>query len=92
MLSFSSFSRAPIDNLTPDFQEYNFGRGGRGNDAVQANAQDGSGTNNANFATPPDGQRPRMRMYVWTGAQPYRDGDFEAGIGELRLRSASSLG
>lgn len=30
--------------------------------------------------TPPDGQRPRMRMYVWNGQQPYRDGDFEAGI------------
>lgn len=34
----------------------------------------------ANFATPPDGSRPRMRMYYWTGGQPYRDGDFEAGI------------
>lgn len=40
----------------------------------------------ANFATPPDGSRPRMRMYSWSGTQPYRDGDFEAGIGELALR------
>ena len=37
-----------------------------GNDAVQAEAQDGGGTNNANFGTPPDGQRPRMQMYIWT--------------------------
>lgn len=25
-----------------------------------------------------------MRMYSWSGQQPYRDGDFEAGIGEPR--------
>ena len=30
--------------------------------------------------TPPDGQAPRMRMYVWDTATPYRDGDVEAGI------------
>ena len=44
-----------------NFQENNFGKGGVGNDAVQANAQDGAGYNGANFATPPDGARPRMR-------------------------------
>lgn len=66
--------------VSGNFQEDNFDRGGLGRDAVQTNAQDGSGTNNANFATPPDGQRPRMRMYVWTNSQPYRDGDLEAGI------------
>jgi hypothetical protein len=43
-------------------QENNMKRGGLGGDAVQANAQDGGGINNANFATPPDGMRPRMRM------------------------------
>jgi extracellular elastinolytic metalloproteinase len=59
---------------------YNFEKGGRGGDPVIANAQDGSGYNNANFMTPPDGQAPRMRMYVWDTASPYRDGDLEAGI------------
>jgi len=63
-----------------NFQENNFGHGGLGNDAVQANAQDGSGYNNANFATPADGQRPRMRMYVWNRSTPFRDGDLDAGI------------
>ncbi|BGP56030.1 hypothetical protein JCM8202_005174 [Rhodotorula sphaerocarpa] len=72
--------RYGFDEESGNFQDYNFERGGRGDDAVQANAQDGSGYNNANFATPPDGQRPRMRMYVWNPVQPYRDGDFEAGI------------
>jgi len=63
-----------------NFQENNFNRGGLGNDAVQANSQDGAGYNNANFATPVDGQRPRMRMYVWTYTNPYRDGDLDQGI------------
>jgi extracellular elastinolytic metalloproteinase len=45
-----------------NFQVNNFGRGGTGNDSVRAEAQDGSGTNNANFATPPDGSRPRMQQ------------------------------
>jgi len=63
-----------------NFQENNFGLGGKGIDAVQANAQDGSGFNNANFMTPPDGQRPRMRMYLWNAQRPMRDGDLDSGI------------
>jgi hypothetical protein len=51
-----------------NFQENNFGRGGRGSDSVNAEAQDGEGTDNANFATPRDGQNPRMQMFLWTGA------------------------
>ena len=53
-----------------NFQSNNYGKGGGGNDYVQAEAQDGSGTNNANFGTPPDSgttaSRPRMQMFVWT--------------------------
>ncbi|TXK59711.1 M36 family metallopeptidase [Alkalisalibacterium limincola] len=49
-----------------NFQVNNFGLGGAGNDDVRAEAQDGGGTNNANFGTPTDGQRPRMQMYEWT--------------------------
>ena len=41
-----------------NFQTNNFGRGGTGNDSVRAEAQDGSGTNNANFATPPGRSAP----------------------------------
>ncbi|KAG6887494.1 hypothetical protein C0992_012040 [Termitomyces sp. T32_za158] len=63
-----------------NFQQYNFDRGGAEHDAVIANAQDGSGYNNANFMTPPDGQNGRMRMYLWNTANPFRDGDLEAGI------------
>ncbi|KMQ72685.1 T9SS-dependent M36 family metallopeptidase [Chryseobacterium koreense] len=48
-----------------NFQAYNFGRGGAQNDYVMAEAQDGGGTDNANFSTPGDGSRGRMQMYLW---------------------------
>ena len=50
-----------------NFQEDNFDNGGRGSDSVDAEAQDGGGTDNANFATPRDGRNPRMQMYLWSG-------------------------
>ena len=63
-----------------NFQTNNFGKGGAGNDAVLAEAQDGGGTNNANFATPADGSKPRMQMYLWNTATPNRDGDLDADV------------
>jgi hypothetical protein len=38
-----------------NFQTNNYGNGGLGDDEVSAQALDGSGTDNANFATPADG-------------------------------------
>lgn len=49
-----------------NFQQTNFGLGGAGADYVMAEAQDGGGTNNANFSTPADGGKPRMQMYLWS--------------------------
>jgi len=69
-----------FDEAAGNFQVNNYGRGGAGNDSVRAEAQDGSGTNNANFGTPSDGQRPRMQMYIWTSPNPDRDGDLDTGI------------
>jgi hypothetical protein len=69
-----------FDEVAGNFQTNNYGRGGAGNDSVMAEAQDGGGTNNANFGTPADGQRPRMQMYVWTAPTPDRDGDVDNGI------------
>ena len=69
-----------FDEVAGNFQVNNYGRGGAGNDSVQAEAQDGVGTNNANFGTPPDGQRPRMQMFIWTSPNPDRDGDLDSGI------------
>ncbi len=50
-----------------NFQADNLGRGGTGNDYVRAEAQDGGGTDNANFSTPSDGGSGRMQMYLWSG-------------------------
>jgi hypothetical protein len=64
-----------------NFQQDNFGLGGAGDDAVSAQVQDGSGTNNANFSTPSDGQRPRMQMFLFTeGSFRRSDGDFDFDI------------
>jgi Zn-dependent metalloprotease len=63
-----------------NFQTNNFGRGGTGNDSVQAEAQDGSGTNNANFATPPEGQRPRMQQFLFTAPNPDRDSSVDSDV------------
>ncbi len=56
-----------FDEVSGNFQANNQGRGGAGNDYVRAEAQDGSGTDNANFSTPPDGGAPRMQMFLWSG-------------------------
>ncbi|KAI8867101.1 hypothetical protein GQ42DRAFT_138996 [Ramicandelaber brevisporus] len=63
-----------------NFQDNNFGNGGKENDAVIAGAQDGQGYMNAWFQTPPDGQHGKMAMFIWNGVTPHRDGDLEGGI------------
>jgi hypothetical protein len=67
-----------------NFQTNNFGKGGRQADPVNVDAMDGSGTNNANFSTPPDGQRPRMQMFLFSlknGTGGVRqDGDFDPSV------------
>jgi extracellular elastinolytic metalloproteinase len=55
-----------------NFQETNSTGEGLGSDSVDAEAQDGGGTDNANFATPTDGSNPRMQMYLWTGKGAYQ--------------------
>ncbi len=70
-----------------NFQTDNFGRGGAGNDAVQADAQDSAALapasgnrNNANFSTPPDGIPGRLQVYLFNGPNPNRDADLDAQI------------
>lgn len=72
--------RYGFDEVAGNFQNDNQGRGGAGVDYVIADAQDAAGTNNANFATPVDGNRPRMQMFLWTTVTPNRDGDLDNGI------------
>lgn len=73
-----------------NFQHDNFGRGGVANDRVSSEGQDDTQNaqtcptppcyNNANFATPADGSRPRMQMYKWNGPTPDYDGTADAEI------------
>ncbi|TRM70588.1 Fungalysin metallopeptidase-domain-containing protein [Schizophyllum amplum] len=63
-----------------NFQSSNFGKGGAGNDRVLMSVQDSTYTNNADFATPPDGQSGQCRMFIWTYTNPRRDGDLENDI------------
>ncbi|MFN8283787.1 MAG: M36 family metallopeptidase [Chitinophagales bacterium] len=59
-----------------NFQSNNYGGStATDNDPVNAEAHDGSGTNNANFYASPDGtnstfDRTRMQMYMWDGTPP----------------------
>ena len=66
------FYRYGFDEASGNFQDNNYGRGGLGGDYVRCEAQDGSGTNNANFSTPteptPGTGVPRMQMYLWPGS------------------------
>ncbi|RDV13260.1 T9SS C-terminal target domain-containing protein [Pontibacter diazotrophicus] len=59
-----------FDEESGNFQTSNLDRGGLGGDHVMAEAQDSRNIsttrNNANFATPADGGRPRMQMYLWS--------------------------
>ena len=55
-----------FDEASGNFQTNNYGNGGSAGDEVNADAQDGGGTNNANFSTPGDGSSGRMQMFLWS--------------------------
>ena len=57
-----------FDEPAGNFQYNNYGNGGMGGDYVRAEAQDGGGTDNANFYTSSDGDNGRMQMYLWYNA------------------------
>lgn len=74
-----------FDEAAGNFQAINFSGQGLGNDRLQVDAQDGGGTNNANWNSTgidgePDSTPPRTQMYIFTGPNPDRDGAFEADI------------
>ncbi|WP_169796440.1 M36 family metallopeptidase [Chondromyces crocatus] len=54
-----------FDEASGNAQNDNYGRGGLGGDALLAEAQDYSGTDNANMQTFAEGDSPIMQMYVW---------------------------
>ncbi|MCA0131042.1 T9SS-dependent M36 family metallopeptidase [Winogradskyella alexanderae] len=62
-----------FDERAGNFQANNYGNQGLQRDEVVADAQDGSGLNNATFGTPPDGQNPVMTMFLWSPVGPLND-------------------
>ncbi|GJM34652.1 MAG: hypothetical protein DHS20C18_36530 [Saprospiraceae bacterium] len=81
-----------FDEESGNFQQNTYGNGGAGGDFVRAEAQDGSGTNNANFSTPQDGASGRMQMYLWNRvggrllsvlSPPAIVGDYETGTADF---------
>ncbi len=66
-----------FDEASGNFQSINFSGNGSGGDFVRAEAQDGGGSCNANFATPPDGNNPRMQMYNCNNNGNSRDGSLD---------------
>ncbi|KAF2497908.1 extracellular elastinolytic metallo proteinase [Lophium mytilinum] len=63
-----------------NFEDDNGSNGGKGGDPIILDAQDASGTNNANFRTLPDGQKSRMQMFLFTVTTPDRDGALSADV------------
>ncbi len=61
------FYDAGFDEAARNHQENNFDRGGLGGDQLFIEAQDFSGRNNANAATPADGGNPRVQMFLFNG-------------------------
>ncbi|KAF8872228.1 Fungalysin metallopeptidase-domain-containing protein [Infundibulicybe gibba] len=59
--------------ISYNFQMNNFGRGGRERDPIHVQVHDDSNTNDAVFATPPDGQPGICRLYLWDRTSPRRD-------------------
>jgi hypothetical protein len=59
------FYDAGFDEAAGNGQAFNYGRGGLEGDSLRGEVQDFGGRNNANMATPADGARPRMQMYVF---------------------------
>ncbi|KAG9097470.1 hypothetical protein FRC07_010788, partial [Ceratobasidium sp. 392] len=72
--------RYGFDEASYNFQRDNGSKGGKGGNRVLISVQDSSGTNNANFATPPDGQIGLMSLFTWTYTSPNRDGALENDI------------
>ena len=70
-----------FDEPAFNFQTSNFGLGGLEGDAVSADCQDGSGTNNANWnGSGSDGTGTRIQMYIFDDPIPDRDGDFDGDV------------
>lgn len=86
------FYQYGFDEASGNFQANNYLRGGVAGDAVQADAQDGGSTNNAQFGTPPEGTQPRLEMYLFTGLGAHIDVTTPASIAGVRRAGVAQFG
>lgn len=91
-ISHDLFYQYGFDEASGNFQENNYGKGGTGGDSVDADCQDGSDTNNAQFGTPPEGSNPRMEMFVFTGVGARVDVSTPASIADLYQAGSAAFG
>ena len=69
-----------FDEAAGNMQADNFGRGGRGHDAVEIITQHYSGKNNGYFTQTIDGRSPSMVMFLFNSTDPERDVAFDNGF------------
>ena len=81
-----------FDEAAGNFQQNNYGRGGRAADPINAEAQDGSSTNNATFYTPRDGQSGRMQMFLWRGRTELLEVRYPASVAGRYASSEADFG
>jgi extracellular elastinolytic metalloproteinase len=74
------FFKFGFDETSGNFQDSNFGIGGKDKDAVLVIVQAIDGLNYGDFITPPDGNPPRMRLSVSTRYSPTRDSALDSGL------------
>ncbi|TPX58132.1 hypothetical protein PhCBS80983_g03330 [Powellomyces hirtus] len=73
------FYRYGFNEKAGNFQTDNFGKGGAGNDAIKITLGSDQ-TDNAFFATPPDGYAGEMSLYTFTRTTPKRDAAMENAV------------
>ncbi|TDF41633.1 peptidase [Alteromonadaceae bacterium M269] len=81
-----------FDEASGNGQDNNFGRGGLGNDAILAEAQDFDGLNNANMRTPADGASGRMQQFLFNSKDAREGVDFGVNITAPNLGLRTSQG
>jgi len=86
------FYDAGFNEAAGNAQTNNFNRGGTGNDSIFAEAQDYSGSNTANMFTPADGQRPRMRMFLWNSSLSLAKASTPAAIAGVKNSNTAEFG
>ena len=81
-----------FDEISGNGQNNNFGRGGVGNDAINAEAQDFDGLNNANMLTPADGASGRMQQFLFNSKDAVDGVDFGLSVTSPNLGSLINEG